>query len=904
MRKGPARALRALVGLLGVLAVAPAAHATSCNHVGGGNGTTTLAFAPADGTVTLAAAATGGLTFAVGAGAPVACSGGGSVANTQQLNAVGSTAADTLVLDFTGGLLVRADGTLTAIDASLGAGSDVLDVRLPSDDNVVLAGTLGADFDGDAAPDLTWSATEGLAFSGNTGADDLELGGDRAGLGDPVDVPATLSGGAGDDTLRGGAAADMFAGGPGEDVVTYDDRTSGLSASLDGQANDGLPGEGDRIGLDVEDLTGGAGNDALAGDLRDNVIDGGPGNDAVTGGRGDDTLTGNTGDDKVAGGDGDDTLDESAPANGSDSLSGGDGSDTVDYSGRTAAVTIVFDGKADNGEAGETDTVAGDIEGASGGAGNDTIAGTSADDTIDGGAGADAIGGGAGADTLTGGPGNDIVDGGPGDDTLDPGAGDDVARGGAGADEIDTPGAPSGLDDIADGSDVLDGGEGNLDTISYAGRTLPVTVTFDGARNDGQAGENDQVTAFETMVGGRANDVLAGGPGDDTITPGPGDDLVSGGAGEDAVSYSDHTQPVTVALGAPGSGGAAGEHDAIAADIEDATGGDGNDSVTGDASDNYLVGGPGNDTVTGGAGDDDLDGGDGSDALDGGTGEDTADFSFHSYGVVANLATQSAASFDASGAAATDRLAGFEDLLGSDHDDTLTGDGEANTIDGGILDDTIAGGAGDDTLKGGAGDDTLTGEAGADTVEGGDGEDTMSGAAGPDELNGGADDDTLTGGAGADRLAGASGDDTLAAGAGDDTLLGGSGDDGESGGAGRDRFDQGQAADGADSLDGGSGNDTVDYRGRHAKLTVTIGLRANDGEHDEGDNVRKTVEVVFGGSGADRLSAGLKAAVLHGGNGADVLAGGKAEDYLDGGGGADIARRVGRGDRVVSCTRA
>ena len=121
MRKGRGRALRAIVGLLGVLAVAPAAHAASCNHVGGGNGTTTLTFAPADGTVTLAAAATGGLTFAVGAGAPVACSGGGSIANTQQLNAVGSTAADTLVLDLTGGLFVRADGTLTAIDASLGA---------------------------------------------------------------------------------------------------------------------------------------------------------------------------------------------------------------------------------------------------------------------------------------------------------------------------------------------------------------------------------------------------------------------------------------------------------------------------------------------------------------------------------------------------------------------------------------------------------------------------------------------------------------------------------------------------------------------------------------------------------------------------------------------------------------
>jgi Ca2+-binding RTX toxin-like protein len=394
----------AVFGVLGVLAVAPAAHAATCNHAGGLAGTTTLTFAPADGTVTLAADGTGALTFAVGAGAPVACTGAGTLTNTLQVNVVGSTASETLVLDVTTGLFVRPDGTLSAIDAALGAGGDVLDVRLPEGDNTVIAGTLGADLDGDAAPDLTWSATELLALTGNTGADDLELGGDGAALGDPVGIPARLSGGDGDDTLRGGAAGDTFNGGAGEDVVTYDDRTSGISASLDGQANDGLPAEGDRIGTDVEDLTGGAGNDTLTGDLRDNVIDGGPGGDVISGGRGADTLTGNAGNDVVAGGDGDDTLDESAPANGADTLTGGDGSDTVDYSGRTAAVTITFDGKADNGEAGEADSVAGDIEGASGGAGNDTIAGTAADDTIDGGAGTDTCQQNAGTGTITGCP--------------------------------------------------------------------------------------------------------------------------------------------------------------------------------------------------------------------------------------------------------------------------------------------------------------------------------------------------------------------------------------------------------------------------------------------------------------------------------------------------------------------
>ncbi len=53
-------------------------------------------------------------------------------------------------------------------------------------------------------------------------------------LGGALDIPVALVGGAGDDTLRGGAAADTFAGGPGEDVVTYDDRSAAVSASLNG----------------------------------------------------------------------------------------------------------------------------------------------------------------------------------------------------------------------------------------------------------------------------------------------------------------------------------------------------------------------------------------------------------------------------------------------------------------------------------------------------------------------------------------------------------------------------------------------------------------------------------------------------------------------------------------------
>jgi Ca2+-binding RTX toxin-like protein len=54
------------------------------------------------------------------------------------------------------------------------------------------------------------------------------------------------------------------------------------------------------------------------------------------------------------------------------------------------------------------------------------------------------------------------------------------------------------------------------------------------------------------------------------------------------------------------------------------------------------------------------------------------------------------------------------DILGSSHNDTLNGDGNANILAGGAGNDTLTGNGGADTLIGGAGDDTLTGGAGND----------------------------------------------------------------------------------------------------------------------------------------------------------------------------------------------
>ena len=54
-------------------------------------------------------------------------------------------------------------------------------------------------------------------------------------------------------------------------------------------------------------------------------------------------------------------------------------------------------------------------------------------------------------------------------------------------------------------------------------------------------------------------------------------------------------------------------------------------------------------------------------------------------------------------------------IIGSDHNDTLTGDSNANFLFGGEGDDSISGGDGNDTLSGGTGNNSLAGGAGADT---------------------------------------------------------------------------------------------------------------------------------------------------------------------------------------------
>ena len=60
------------------------------------------------------------------------------------------------------------------------------------------------------------------------------------------------------------------------------------------------------------------------------------------------------------------------------------------------------------------------------------------------------------------------------------------------------------------------------------------------------------------------------------------------------------------------------------------------------------------------------------------------------------------------GDATNDVLTSFEGIIGSQFDDTLTGDANANEISGGSGNDYINGKGGADILDGGDGNDTLT----------------------------------------------------------------------------------------------------------------------------------------------------------------------------------------------------
>ncbi len=199
----------------------------------------------------------------------------------------------------------------------------------------------------------------------------------------------TLDGGDGADCLFGRAGDDRLIGGPGPDCLFG----AGGSDALEGDGGDDM-------------LAGGAGPDAVEGDEGNDSLDGSEPN--LVGADGPDTLDGGPGTDSLFGAEGDDRLDGGT---GPDGIRGGPGRDTVTYEDRTRDVIVTLNGRPDDGEAGEGDNVAADVEAVIGGTLDDTLTGDRDANALTGGSGQDLITGGAGVDRLNAGDAPDIVAG-------------------------------------------------------------------------------------------------------------------------------------------------------------------------------------------------------------------------------------------------------------------------------------------------------------------------------------------------------------------------------------------------------------------------------------------------------------------------------------------------------------
>lgn len=605
----------------------------------------------------------------------------------------------------------------------------------------------------------------------------------------------------------------------------------------------------------------------------------------------DDRLYGMGGDDKLVGYDGNDFLDG---GRGQDVLRGGEGNDTFYIQGTDTDYDI-FNGGADEdkilGSSGN-DTIrvhefssANSIEKIIGGGGdNDVIAGTDGGDTIDLSGttldGINRIEGGAGGDTITGSSSADVIYGGSLDaiednavDYLNGGLGNDIYHVGNG--DIINDSDQLGI--IRHGSQQISGlsfsqrgknsnlYEADNYLAEYDSSTRELRI-FDRVNaysftienfNSGDYGisleENSssfvssdiQITGTEyrdemsllvtgsvpsswelsftsfpdptqwstpffsqwlTAVAPRL-DITGGGSGD-FLFGFTGHDLIDGGAGNDLIFGQTDTwegSPLYTSSSPEGDtllGGLGHDYIVGGGGQDDIHGGADNDFIQGyDGKDN-IFGDSGNDVLAGGADDAVLYGGDGDDALFG-----------DGY-------------FTGSGLLTLDNI----DQLSVDYTYTQTGYAEGLTYHNFTINndapiagnDVLSGGDGRDYLDGGKGDDTLLGGTGHDSLLGGDGDDFLDGGADNDCLVGdnadlsGAGNDYLSGGDGIDHIYGAGGNDIIHGDAGDDSLFGG---------------------DGLDLLHGGTGNDVLKGEAGNDEYVLNVGDGVDHIEDIEGINI-------------------------------------------------------------------
>ena len=299
-------------------------------------------------------------------------------------------------------------------------------------------------------------------------------------------------------------------------------------------------------------------------------------------------------------------------------------------------------------------------------------------------------------------------------------------------------GVTSEADDIKTDVEVVTGGTNN-DTMTAA---TAVAATFNGGPGDDTLiGDSAADTlngdaGNDTLRGAAGNDILNGGDGNDTFdeeTAANGGDVFNGGNGTDTLDYSQRGAGVTVTMDGTGANDGAvtnniSEGDNCKADVENILGTAYADNITGNALNNTITGGLLDDTLNGGAGDDVFLTGaakDGVDTISGGTGVDTIDYSKRTALVKVTLdGTTASGEVGEGDLLATD----MENVIGTDYDDIITGNANANELVGGLGDDTLTGLAGDDVLEGGGLAEENVLDCGAGDGDIGFGEGTGTGA--------------------------------------------------------------------------------------------------------------------------------------------------------------------------------
>ncbi|MDJ0950578.1 MAG: calcium-binding protein [Alphaproteobacteria bacterium] len=867
---------------------------------------------------------------------------------------LGGAGSDTLIGGagddlLTGGLNgddIEGGGGNDRVVWSDGDGNDIIDGGL-DDDVVEINGNDGGNdafllFDNEGGlgvqqaqgADLTITGVEDLEVNLGGGDDTLEVEGDLTGTGlDPNTI--TVSGGLGADSidLQQGGIAGVISGGGGNDVLFG----SGLADTIDGGAND-------------DEITGGGGNDALfGGEGTDTAVFGGAIDDFALVDVIDGTIV-LTDERDIAGNLGTDTL---------------VGIEVVQFNDITLQVV--------GGATGAGDTIGGDTLNAV----NEFIAGEGGDDSLSGFDGDDVLAGLADNDTLDGGAGDDTLLGGAGNDSLIGGAGGDEIVGGDGTDTVVFDGnlsdfefeeLPDGSIAVTDSLEAVDTVEG-VEFAQFNDTLIDLSdlgnIPTEGP--DSLVGEEDVDDTIDglggddTILGLSGNDTLLGSGGDDSLNGGAGDDSLDGGddfeVGDTAVFSdslegllnADLTNSIVITTQSDGTDTLTNIERVEFADgalrVQEGTAG--NDALLGTGTDDLLVGGGGNDLIQAGnrndvlfgnAGNDTLDGGTGNDRLVGGTGSNTASFASVSAAVAASLLLGTATG------QGNDTLEGIQNLIGSDDDDTLTGDSLSNELAGGEGGDVLAGLGGADLLDGG-GDEGTDGDT-ADYSDSAVGVTVNLQVAGGQDSGGDAANDTLVdienvigSATGNNNLVGDFNDNRLVGGAESDTLTGGGSSNGDTleGLAGNDVFNWFADTDGDNLIIGGDGVDRVVINGdedgptqdqfvvskdgnnrvivtfeNNATLTIdeVEELEFNTGGQNDsvvfeeslnGTDVTNNTITVNLGPGDDTLDGALaeRAFVVDGGSGNDSLRGSTEGDSIDGGDDNDRIAGLGGDDTIV-----